>query len=99
MSRTKMSPCSTESECLQNERHSLRNRHEEPGDFRVCDGDAPLLFDLLFEHRNHTALRTQHISKPHRDAAHVLFWSGRQDEFAQPLGGAHETRRLHGLVR
>src|SRR5579864_9518588 len=88
----------TESERLQNQRHSLRNRHKKPGDFRVRDGDAAFFFDLFFEYRNHAALRTQDISKPHGHAAHMFFWSGCQNELPQPLGGAHETSGLHSLV-
>ena len=85
---------------LKDQGHGFRDRHEVADDPLVCDGHWAALRDLLLEERDHTSVAAQHVSETHGHEVRVgLAVHHLHDHLTEALGGAHDVRRVHRLVR
>ena len=85
---------------LKDQGHGFRDRHKVADDPLVCDGHRATLGDLLLEERDHASVAAQYISEAHSYEVGVgLAVHHLHDHLAEALGGAHDVRRVHRLVR
>ena len=99
MSSTNTSPPLPDRARLQHQLHRLRNGHEVAAHLGVGHRDRAAAPDLPQERRHHAAAAAEHVAEPHRDEVPPAGLGDLlHDLLGDPLGGAHDVGRAHGLV-
>ena len=90
---------STEGRSVKDQPRGLGNGHEEPGHVGVGDREWLPVLELFAQDRHHASIGTEHVAEANRDIRAAVPHGGLGDEqFRDPLGGAHHARRSDGLV-
>src|SRR5262245_14858413 len=58
-----------------------------------------MIAKLPFQHGDHTATRTQHISESDGNATHAVSWTRRQNQFADSFSCTHDVGWVYSFVR
>lgn len=79
--------------------HRLGDGHEIADDALIRNGDRAAVGDLLFEKRDHGAVRPQHVAEAHGGKGRLPAPQALNDLLAKILGGPHDVGRVDRLVR